>query len=360
MNNQYQTIYQNQVRPTKAADFRRIARQRLKGHWWTAIIVTFLAALLGGIVLGGNVNFSASVGNLGVPSYDYTEETTPTVPGTEETTPTVPGTEEETTFTDEEMQAMEEAFSNGDWNTVAEIMFGEDAAMVTSVLLIVLGALIVIPILVFIARLLISSPVSVGYQRFFLEVIDGNDGEIRVGTLFRFFKQNYFKTVRLNFWYIIVMQLYLIPLWIGAIAGGAIFVSQMMTGSEEAALIGVLAFAGLTFIGAVISIIIYYPITYAYSMAHMIMADAPDVGGIEALRLSRQMMQGNKWRLFCLDFSFIGWQILAICCTCGLGTYLVTPYQYAARAAFYNEIANRRPRTRASYFSISSDDYYIN
>ena len=170
-----------------------------------------------------------------------------------------------------------------------------------------------------------------------LEVIDGNDSEIRVGTLFRFFKQNYFKTVRLNFWYIIVMQLYLIPLWIGAIAGGAIFASQMMTGSEQAALIGVLAFAGLTFIGAVISIIIYYPITYAYSMAHMIMADAPDVGAIEALRLSRQMMQGNKWRLFCLDFSFIGWILLGSL-TCGILYFMVYPYMYAARAAFYESI----------------------
>ena len=360
MNNQYQTIYQNQVRPTKAADFRKIARKRLKGHWWTAIIVTFLAALLGGIVLGGNVNFSASFGNLGVPSYDPYEETLPQDPNVDAELGTDYITEEETSLTDEEMTAVEEAFSNGDFETAFQILFGEDYDMFMTVIAVFIGGFLLALIIAFAFRLLVSSPVSVGYQRFFLEVIDGNDSEIRVGTLFRFFKQNYFKTVRLNFWYIIVMQLYLIPLWIGAIAGGAIFASQMMTGSEQAALIGVLAFAGLTFIGAVISIIIYYPITYAYSMAHMIMADAPDVGAIEALRLSRQMMQGNKWRLFCLDFSFIGWQILAICCTCGLGTYLVTPYQYAARAAFYNEIANRRPRTNASYFSISSDDYYIN
>lgn len=50
------------------------------------------------------------------------------------------------------------------------------------------------------------------------------------------------------------------------------------------------------------------------------------------------MMAGNKWRLFCLQFSFIGWQILCIL-SLGIGFLWLTPYMNAATAAFYDEIS---------------------
>ena len=51
-----------------------------------------------------------------------------------------------------------------------------------------------------------------------------------------------------------------------------------------------------------------------------------------------QMMDGNKWRLFCLDFSFIGWDILCSF-TLGIGYLWLTPYKQTARAAFYREVS---------------------
>ena len=42
-------------------------------------------------------------------------------------------------------------------------------------------------------------------------------------------------------------------------------------------------------------------------------------------------------RLFCLRFSFIGWDILSIL-TLGIGDLWRTPYQNAATAAFYREL----------------------
>jgi len=96
-----------------------------------------------------------------------------------------------------------------------------------------------------------------------------------------------------------------------------------------------------------------------YSMAHLIMADYPGVGAIEALRLSRQMMKGNKWRLFCLDFSFIGWSLLAACCTCGIGYYFLTPFQHVSRAAFYEEISKRNASSDVEFPSVDPEDYYI-
>ena len=49
------------------------------------------------------------------------------------------------------------------------------------------------------------------------------------------------------------------------------------------------------------------------------------------------MMDGHKWQLFCLDFSFIGWLFLGALC-CGVGVLWVTPYMNASRANFYENL----------------------
>lgn len=51
--------------------------------------------------------------------------------------------------------------------------------------------------------------------------------------------------------------------------------------------------------------------TYRYSMAFFVLAEDPQIGVLEAIRVSKRMMHGNKWRLFCLQFSFIGWMLLS-------------------------------------------------
>ena len=48
-------------------------------------------------------------------------------------------------------------------------------------------------------------------------------------------------------------------------------------------------------------------------------------------------MNGNKWRLFCLHLSFIGWFIVGALC-CGVGVFWVNAYMKAAEAEFYQEI----------------------
>ena len=111
-------------------------------------------------------------------------------------------------------------------------------------------------------------------------------------------------------------------------------------------------------LGLFISMFISLPVSYMYSMSYFIMADYPGVGAVEALRASRQMMRGKKWKLFCLEFSFIGWALLGAC-ACGLGTYAVTPYQYAARASFYNDISGRDSHKDVEFPSVNPDDYYI-
>ena len=73
---------------------------------------------------------------------------------------------------------------------------------------------------------------------------------------------------------------------------------------------------------------------YRYAMAPYIMAEHPEMGIMEAIEASKQMMDGNKWALFCLDISFIGWTLLSAL-TFGIGDLFLTPYTRTATAHFY-------------------------
>lgn len=78
--------------------------------------------------------------------------------------------------------------------------------------------------------------------------------------------------------------------------------------------------------------------SYRYALAPYLMAENPDIGVMEAIARSKELMRGNKGRLFCLQFSFIGWSILCAL-TLGLGNLALRPYEMAAIAAFYREIS---------------------
>jgi len=46
-------------------------------------------------------------------------------------------------------------------------------------------------------------------------------------------------------------------------------------------------------------------------MTPFILVENPEMTAREAIRESKELMKGNKWRLFCLELSFIGWELLA-------------------------------------------------
>lgn len=75
---------------------------------------------------------------------------------------------------------------------------------------------------------------------------------------------------------------------------------------------------------------------YSYAMAPFILAEHPGMRASEAIRASKEMMKGRKWKLFCLQFSFIGWSFLSLL-TLGIGGLWLVPYMDAATAAFYRE-----------------------
>ena len=76
--------------------------------------------------------------------------------------------------------------------------------------------------------------------------------------------------------------------------------------------------------------------SYSYAMVYYLQQEP---GGVDKeltdlITESRYMMDGYKWKLFCLDFSFLGWYILGALCL-GIGVFFVEPYHQTARANFY-------------------------
>ena len=147
-----------------------------------------------------------------------------------------------------------------------------------------------------IALFILGSIVEVGYMKFNLDLVD-RQKEAEIGTMFGYFQ--HWKTTAcarfLQSVYVLLWSLlFIIP---GVIAG------------------------------------------YSYAMTSYILAEDPELTASEAIEQSKQMMYGHRWRLFCLQFSFIGWDILSALLTFGIGGLWITPYKQAATAAFYREIS---------------------
>ena len=77
---------------------------------------------------------------------------------------------------------------------------------------------------------------------------------------------------------------------------------------------------------------------YSYSMSTYIALDNPEMGYNDCITRSREMMNGNKWQLFCLEFSYIGWAILCSF-TFGILYFWVAPRMQQAQFLFYLKVS---------------------
>lgn len=80
----------------------------------------------------------------------------------------------------------------------------------------------------------------------------------------------------------------------------------------------------------------------SYSQTFFILADEPRLEGLEAIRRSKAMMAGQRWRLAGLWLRFTGWFLLGIC-TAGIGFIWILPYFAAAQAEFYEDLKKAPP-----------------
>ena len=75
---------------------------------------------------------------------------------------------------------------------------------------------------------------------------------------------------------------------------------------------------------------------YRYAMVFFIIADDEDCGALEAIRRSKEMMKGNKWKYFCLNWRFFWWGLL--CAIFPIGMLWLLPYMQTSFAKFYEDV----------------------
>lgn len=198
----------------KAKDFRRYAREALKGRWLEAGGVGLVAGLL-----GASISTGGSAGSFG---------------GGSENSDTI---------------------ANSIQQIPAEVL-----AIGLGVVLVLFLWLIVVTV--------IGGATTLGYAKYNLNIVDDNHPKFkdifsqyhRLGTGFG---MQFFRGLYIFLWSL----LFVIP--------------------------GIIA-------------------SYSYCMTPFILVENPEMTAREAIKKSKELMKGNKWRLVCLEFSFIGWYLLAV------------------------------------------------
>ena len=71
---------------------------------------------------------------------------------------------------------------------------------------------------------------------------------------------------------------------------------------------------------------------YSYRMVPFIIAENPQMSPTEAITRSRQMMDGQKWNIFVLDLSFLGWDFLTVITFGIAGIFWTQPYKFSTYA----------------------------
>lgn len=154
--------------------------------------------------------------------------------------------------------------------------------------------------------LLISGPLTIGLNSFFVKNARGADGELTVTSPFREAFQNYPRKLGGSLWMALFIFLWSLLLLIPGLIK-----------------------------------------TISYSMTQYILADCPEVRAKDALKLSMRMMNGHKWEFFVLLLSFIGWGLLTILTFGILEVFYVGPYRNSSFAVYYLEIKREALRTGA-------------
>ncbi len=148
-------------------------------------------------------------------------------------------------------------------------------------------------------NLFLLNPIESGCQRFFI-INHVETGKTKIGEIFHCFSSGYLNVVKTMF----LRDLYTV-LW------SLLFLVPGIVKS------------------------------YSYRLVPYILAEEPGMNSKEAFRLSRSMMNGNKWHAFLLDLSFLGWHILNVFTFGILGIFYVRPYQATANAEMYIAIRDQ-------------------
>lgn len=181
----------------------------------------------------------------------------------------------------------------------SSIVIPEDFELTPELIAAILGVVLIVCVIAFIFQILLVNPLKVGCTRFFAE---NSKEPAKVGEVGYGFDGGYKRIaggmLRKDIYQILWLLLFIIP-------------------------------------GIVKS--------YSYCMVPYILAEEPELSGKEAITRSRQMMNGNKWKAFVLDLSWILWDLFGAV-TLGIGyVFYVNPYVRATEAELYYALKGEDP-----------------
>lgn len=84
-------------------------------------------------------------------------------------------------------------------------------------------------------------------------------------------------------------------------------------------------------------------IAYSYALVFHVKRDHPDYRWKQCFDESERLMEGNRWRLFKLQLSHIGWFIIGLVFV-GIGAFWAYPYLETSTAIFYEEVRLERSK----------------
>lgn len=133
-----------------------------------------------------------------------------------------------------------------------------------------------------------------------------------------------------------ILVLYLIFL-IGMLIYAFLIALSGNSGSEI--LMTIVAVVGVISIGLYMYLIIKR--IFSLVLAQYIAVDNPELLAKQCVEKSMKLMNGYKWKYFCLNLSFIGWIILSEL-TFGMGFVFLTPYMQVSYISFYEKILEEK------------------
>ncbi len=179
----------------------------------------------------------------------------------------------------------------GEIGMALDNFFSNPLIAMTTVFIIVMAFMVGF-VIAFGWAIFVAGPVVVGKNRYFMEHRAFGSKFERIFYVFR--KGRYMNTVKTLFWYEIKIFLWSL----------------------------------LFIIPGIIK-------SYEYYMVPYILAENPGIDTERAFEISRLMTKGEKWKIFVLELSFIGWILLGCLVCCGVGVIFVQPYYEATFAELY-------------------------
>lgn len=307
-------------------ELKEKAKAAFKANYWSCVV----AALILSILIGGSLSIASAIGGNGGAATQTTNQITNQTTDVSSDTLNINGTDYDLKNIDgagvsQALEAVSEGLTSGTLNINGEDIDITDAAAIAKIqdmitnlqntdlstyshdelagaasgLLGGIGAAILTGLLIFaiiacLIRIFIFNPLVVGCEGFFM--VNSRE-KAKLGEIKRGFS----------------------PSWIHNV--GAMLLKDIFL-----------------FLWSLLCVIPGVIKSYSYAMVPYILADNPELGAREAITLSRKMMNGNKWRAFVLDLSFIGWGILSAITFGIVGIFYVSPYVYSTHAELYNAL----------------------